>query len=145
MAYKNDYVTEEDVEKYELKKIAPYWMMQFINKRSRWTVDRENESFLIEERNNQNPYYEEGVPGHAIDFNVFYWEHTPIHFSVTIFGVRNPENQLPEIGWRLLKLDLPESLQGRRNEVLQALKEAYQSRGRGLDNAPANVFFEDWS
>jgi len=136
MAFVNEYVSPQDVKKYDLDGIKQRFGKD-PDIRYQWTVDRERNVFLM--------WMEAGREERSHD------ETFSMHFKGTNFLVHLVGFSAGKIAekvtttWQLEKLGIPPELESRRSEIIDALKEAlteYKASGIGVPVADHTAFFE---
>ncbi|WP_084335417.1 hypothetical protein [Pseudomonas indica] len=114
MAFVNEYIPADDVKKYGIEEIDRRFLRTTYQ--PDWTIDRERNIYLRQVASGREEFASQK------DYT-FYWggEIIVVRLDESGGGVRGGE------GWchyKLIRLDLPGNLQGRRKEVLSDLKEA---------------------
>jgi hypothetical protein len=112
MAYVNEFVPEEDVRKYGLEEINARFRK--VDVRYSWTIDREKDIYLRLIDSGREEFCDE------YRFNL-YWKGSLLLVKLRVkgAGVRGGAGWSR---WSLLKLDLPETLESQRDEILSDLK-----------------------
>lgn len=122
MGFVNEFMSAEDIKKYGIEEINRRFLKS--NYAPTWTVDRQRNIYLRQVASGREEFAGQK------DYT-FYWrgEMVVVRLDKSGGGVRGGE------GWchyKLIRLDLPGNLQGRRQEVLSDLKEvlaAYKDAG----------------
>lgn len=114
MAFVNEYIPVDDIKKYGIEEINRRFLKS--NYKPTWTVGRERNIYLRQVVSGREEFASQK------DYT-FYWEGVLIvvRLDEAGGGVRGGK------GWchyKLLKLDLPEDLRGRRQDIINDLKEA---------------------
>ena len=134
MAFVNAFMTEEEKAEFEVKAIPNPGNKLVTLKPYRWTIDREQDVFLVwglQER--EEPHDEYFLLG---------WKGTPINVKLREYWVSGAE-----LGWELIRLELPAHLKDQRDEIIKCLKDAlrvYGFNGNPNDqyNQAAKVHFK---
>ncbi len=133
MAFINEHISQEDIEKYHINEIDKKFLKGRLN--PHWTIDRERKIYLRhmhnerEEKSNRHTYY-------------FYWNGSQI-----IATIDKDANEIDgEIHWlyRLWRIDIPAEVEDKKTAIIADLKEAlraYKVRGVYSEGANFNVDF----
>lgn len=149
MAFVNEIVSEEDIQKYQLdeikKEFNPY---SWINGRPEgfwhvWTVDRERDIYFMQ----VNMIEECGPSGRPEPTSkyIFILNIQGKGVRVLLKRVRCPKSFSDSpfiIGWSLLEIDIPKTFSLHRDDVFQLLKEAlttYGYRGAYSEQVPNTI------
>lgn len=119
MAFVNEYVSKEDVDKYGLEAIDKrYFRADY---KTEWTRDRERDFYLRFMRHGG----EEGVSQQTF---IFYWMGNLIEVGVTFQGggIRDGKRWK---WWTLRYMSIPKELEPHREEILKDLREALSVYG----------------
>jgi len=128
MTFINEYLSEDDYKKY----IDPYKARSGVKSLPvrRWTVDRERESFLTLTHTVREDMYE---GDYSITYWLFLWEGEYITFVQHRPAIRKLYDHYFKATNIIKKIDLPESLTSRKEELFTILKEAMVvNRGSGV-------------
>jgi hypothetical protein len=119
MAFVNEYISEADYEKYDLRKVCGehnevhrgHMLSQS------WTIDQERSAFLIKVWSHRDSEFS----GWA-----FHWKGGWIFFEATITGI---DENLPDsscwVGYRVREFSLPHHLEPNREEIVADLTRAF--------------------
>jgi hypothetical protein len=120
MAFVNELISEEDKQKIDWTKFKA-WPFSDSHRPWKWTVDRERDVFLVmlcgRGREGEHPeVYALSWKGHFIRFEAESGGKGMFSTGVDMF-------------WKIIKIDIPEKLKHRREEILEILKEAIDAHG----------------
>jgi len=116
MTFVNEAISEEDVKKYYLETIDKRFIVGGTGSRM-WTIDRQRNICLRNVTRGREEYKSESGW-------IFSWHGHPIYLELKVLSAGGKPGSA---GWshkKLLAIELPEQLQGRRDEILADLKEA---------------------
>ena len=126
MAFVNEYIPEEDFEKYEIREIDRQAPATIIWRRD-WTIDRERDIYL---RQVSRGYFDADET--HISWWTFYWKGTLLWFRLEPFGeIVRGEDGLRHGSYWIKEFTLPESLQDQRQAIYQDLRDAFNIYGGG--------------
>jgi hypothetical protein len=136
MAFVNEYVSAEDVKKYDLDGINRKFGKD-PEIRYQWTIDRANDFFLMWMSRGREEFA-------GRQTFVFWWkgEVLPVYMESEGSGRLNEKTTTI---WRSAGIELPPQLAGQREEITQVLKEAltaYKVSGIGVPVADHTAMFE---
>jgi hypothetical protein len=130
MAFVNERISKEDFEKYGLQKIN--------SAASSWTIDRDNDIWLSWIRNSGDPR-EPGEDRSKSYWN-FYWKGHLIRFWVKLADVK-----VDWALWRLLSLEIPQTANPHRTQILKDIESAflaYKDGGIYAESTDFSITFE---
>lgn len=143
MAFVNEYVPDEDIEKYDLRgiwdKYYPLYKGEFyFGNKPHWTIDRENNLFLTT--------IEPGGSGRGNRKRFLLW-FDGMHVVVELALVEGSSGDLdanPFVRvWDLVRLDIQGSAKKEEIELIQVLKDAMNAYGyRGATGQRPNTVVE---
>lgn len=126
MSFVNEYISDEDVNKYDIKNIYERFHIAYY--RPSWTVDKERDAYLR--------YVQRGREESAqeIDF-LFYWQGDLLYVRLHCEGggefkgpgwsaYSNLRIGVPERYYLTEGIELPSSLRAQEKQILEALKDA---------------------
>jgi hypothetical protein len=124
MAFVNEYISPEDVEKYQLEKIDKRFVVGGTNARD-WTIDRARDIYI---RN---------VAAGREDWRshtewTLYWKGDLIYVELELLTGGGGRGEPGWSHWKLNELEIPEHLHSHKGEILSDLKsalEAYKDGG----------------
>ena len=131
MAFVNEFISAEDVEKYGLKTIDEKFIVGGTNSRQ-WTIDRERDIYLrcVARGGGAEPEIRNQTKW------TFYWRGTPLTLRLDLLEGRGEGGEAGWSHWRLVWLNgssgLPEHLHPQKAQILEDLEEAltaYQGAG----------------
>lgn len=135
MAFVNEYVSQEDIEKYGLIKLINYYYSMdgrrpFDKKTEKpsWTIDRKRESWLYYAVSKHLPDPRDGYTGES--FYILYYKGNKIEVVLNGTEADQDTNPIKKI-WKLLRIR-ERDMQGLdREEVLKVLQKALSGYGLG--------------
>ncbi|MDO5611033.1 MAG: hypothetical protein Q4G62_09750 [Pseudomonadota bacterium] len=120
MAFVNEFIPAEDVEKYRLKEIDKHFIVGGTNARD-WTIDRERDIYLRNVANGREDWRNQTEW-------TFYWRGDELTLRLDLMGGRGGRGEPGWSHWKLVWLNgsygLPEHLKAHKEEVLETLEEA---------------------
>ena len=136
MAFINEYISEEDFKKYDIKGICEQFDISFY--RLAWTVDREKAIFLIflADKSCADGYFGSKL--------LFYWKGSPIRVDLMKAGAGGSYKEKSFCRWALQKIELPEALE-EQMAIMAELKNAltaYKAGGIEVPVADHTVYFD---
>lgn len=119
MAFVNEYISEADYEKYDLRRVCGEHNLKSqrgIMHSRHWTIDRDLESFLIKVWSNHEAEFE----GYA-----FYWKGEWMFFEMRLTGVdENRPDGTCWVGYLIKDFSLLDCLESKRSEIMPDLTQA---------------------
>jgi hypothetical protein len=116
MPFVNEQISQEDVKKYDLEASDKHFFVGRTRSRM-WTIDRERNIFLRNVTRGREEYKSQSGW-------IFFWDGYPIYLEIEVLRAGGKPGGP---GWshkKLLAIELPERLKGRRVEILEDLKGA---------------------
>jgi hypothetical protein len=144
MGFVNEFIPEEDVEKYGLEAIDEKFRSNGTRARD-WTIDRERDIYL------RNVAIGGGAEPELRNRTLwtFYWRGTPINLRLDLIGGGGGRGEPGWSHWKLIWLNgsygLPEHLRPYKDEILADLKEAlivYKDFGAYSKNTDYHVILD---
>lgn len=144
MAFVNEFIPPEDVEKYGLKAIDAKFVMGCTNARD-WTINRERDIYLRNVANGGGP-----DPDSRNQTKwTFYWRGTPLFLRLDLMGGGGGRGEPGWSHWKLVWLNgsngLPKHLKPHKAQILEELKEAltaYKDFGAYSSNTDYHIIFD---
>lgn len=122
MAFVNELIPDEQKDKFQF----PVSTRHDGSKPTlwKWTIDRERDAYLVTTAILGGGY--EGTP--EDHYCVLCWESELVPFAAEQkMSGSNPKDLV--LTWKIHRLDIPENLQARKDEVLQLIREALDAQG----------------
>lgn len=116
MTFVNEEISEEDVKKHDLEAVDKRFIVGGTRSRM-WTIDRQRNIYLRNVTRGREEYRTESGW-------IFSWHGHPIYLELKLLSAGGKPGSA---GWsrkKLIYIELPEQLQGRRDEILADLKDA---------------------
>lgn len=118
MAFVNEYISDEDVKKYDLEAIDRRNIVGGTSARD-WTFDRERDIYL---RNVGRRGRDQEV-SHQLIWNL-YWNRELIEVAIDLVGSTGGIGEHCSAHWRIRHINFPTQLRDQRDEILASLREA---------------------
>jgi hypothetical protein len=116
MAFVNEYISPEDIEKYDIENISKKFIVGGVGDRI-WTIDRERNIYLRKVASGREEFYYQSTW-------TFYWHGELIVFELDNIG-SNVKIEGEKYGHkRIWGIKIPAHLETKRDEILTDLKEA---------------------
>lgn len=123
MAFTNEFISEEDLEKYGIREINLRFNKSSIM--ADWTVDHDRDIYLRKLLQGRDEFCDQ------YSYHL-YWKGVMIYLKVAVQGGQTDDN-IGLYDYKLLKIEIPESVAHERDAILDAIKEALtQSSGGGV-------------
>ena len=123
MAFVNEFIPDEDVEKYHLKEIDEKFFVGQTNSRQ-WTIDRERDIYLrnVARGAGADPDFRNQTTW------TFYWKGDPLTVRLDLMEGRGERGGPGWSHWKMIWVNgsngLPAHLKNHKNQILDTLKEA---------------------
>jgi len=130
MAFVNERIPAEDVEKYGLAEIDESVFRS--NHNRAWTIDRERNIYL---RQVATPYHPDESSDRFTQWT-FFWKGTLLWFERRMIDFRGEQNNPYWLHFKVSKFEIPESLKAHREEIYNDLREAVSEQRAGGVYAP---------
>ena len=129
MTFVNEYVSDEDIEKYDLNGLWNRYFPRrkgqpFLGNRPGWTIDRERNIYLLA--------IEQGINEHGNRTTfILWWDGVQLLAKLDLVeGSSGKFDEVPfVVVWALFSITRPESCKVAREDIIQALKEALATYG----------------
>jgi hypothetical protein len=116
MAFVNEYIPADDIEKYSIETIDKKFIVGGTTARD-WTIDRERSMYLRNVARGREEFFHESTW-------TFFWHGELLVVELEIVGGGGKRGEPGWSHWRVRELELPKHLENRRDEILADLKEA---------------------
>lgn len=116
MAFVNEHIPQEDVEKYGLESIDKNFIVGGTNSRA-WTIDRERNIYLRNVTRGREEYRSQSGW-------TFFWGGQCIYLELETLEAGGKPGAAGWVRRKLLTIEIPEQFIGRRTEILEDLKSA---------------------
>jgi len=116
MAFVNEYISQEDREKYGLDEIDKKFIVGGAKARD-WTVDKDRNMYLRNVANGREEFF-------YITTWTFYWHGELIVFEKKGISTTGPIDGDRYHHGKILRIDIPQDMQSSKEQIIEDLKEA---------------------